>query len=257
MQGVYQAAEIYHYGFNFRDTHAESAVLMAAADRFGNGGRRFIEFACGNCPYAEALMNAGVTYHGIDLAPEMLAFSRARLQAAGLPTEGILHRADMRDFTLPQRFDLAFVLMGSLHFLTNDEFLRHLDRVHAHLNPGGLYVLEWCIEYAPAVEQQSDWTEESPLGEVGVSYWRRLRSAPHQSFDERIEFTLDGELAASSTDIVHLRYPNEFALLLQSRNDQWEIGGQFNAWDLEAPIGDDTQSINRPLCILKSKSSGI
>ncbi|MEZ4656101.1 MAG: class I SAM-dependent methyltransferase [Caldilineaceae bacterium] len=202
-------------------------------------------------------MRAGVTYHGLDLAPEMLAFSRARLQAAGLPTEGILHLADMRDFTLPQRFDLAFVLMGSLHFLNNDEFLRHLDMVYAHLNPGGLYVLEWCIEYAPSVEQQSDWTEESPRGEVGVRYWRRQRSALQQSFDERIELTLNGELVAASTDIVHLRYPNEFALLQQSRHDQWEIVGQFNAWDLDAPIGDDTQAINRPLCILKSKRSSI
>ena len=69
--------------------------------------------------------------------------------------------------------------------------------------------------------------------------------------DTVVEFTLDGELVASSTDIVHLRYPNEFALLLQSRRPQWEMVGQFNAWDLEAPIGDDTQAINRPLCILK------
>ena len=251
MQGVYQAAEIYHYGFNFRDTRTESAVLMNAADHLGNGGRHFLELACGDCPYAEALMQAGVTYHGIDLSPQMIDFSRARLQAAGLSADGILHLADMRDFALPQRFDLAFVLMGSLHFLDNAEFLRHLDRVHAHLNPGGLYILEWCIEYAPSVEQQSDWTEESPLGEVGVRYWRRQRSALHQSFDERIEFTLYGELVASSTDIVHLRYPNEFALLLQSRRPQWEMVGQFNAWDLEAPIGDDTQAINRPLCILK------
>ncbi|MCB0082013.1 MAG: class I SAM-dependent methyltransferase, partial [Caldilineaceae bacterium] len=244
-----------HYGFNFRDINTEAAVLLAAADRLGNGGRHFIEFACGDCPYAETLMQAGVTYHGLDLSPEMLAFSQARLQAAGLPTAGILHLADMRDFALPQRFDLAFVLMGSLHFLDNAEFLRHLDHVHAHLNPGGLYVLEWCIEYAPSVEQQSDWTEESPLGEVGVRYWRRQRSALRQSFDERIEFTVNGDLAASSTDIVHLRYPNEFALLLQSRHSQWEMVGQFNAWDLEAPIGDDTQAINRPLRILKRRLS--
>lgn len=256
MQGVYQAAELYHYGFGFRDTQAEAAVLIAASERFGNGGSSFLELACGNCPYAEALNQAGVIYHGLDLAPEMLAFSRARLQAAGLPTEGILHQADMRSFALPQRFDLAFVLMGSLHFLSNDEFLRHLDQVHAHLNPGGLYILEWCIDYAPAIEQESDWTEESPLGEVGVRYWRRQRSALHQSFDERIELTLNGDLVAASTDIVHLRYPNEFALLLQSRSTQWEIVGQFNDWDLNAPI-DDVQDIGRPLCILKSKSGSI
>jgi hypothetical protein len=30
MRGVYEAAEVYHYGFNFRNTKAESVVHLAA-----------------------------------------------------------------------------------------------------------------------------------------------------------------------------------------------------------------------------------
>lgn len=160
MQGVYQAAEIYHYGFGFRDTKSESAALMEASARFGNAGRHFLEIACGDCPYAIDLMQAGVNYHGLDLSSAMLAFSKARIEAAGLRAEGILHAADMKDFTIPHRFDLAFVLMGSLVYLSNAEFLQHLDRVHMHLNPGGLYILEWCVEYAPSTQAQSSWTKD-------------------------------------------------------------------------------------------------
>ncbi|MEZ4731429.1 MAG: class I SAM-dependent methyltransferase [Caldilineaceae bacterium] len=255
MQSVYQVAEIYHYGFGFRDTKLESAVLLAASDRFGNAGRRFLEIACGDCPYAIDLIQAGVDYHGLDRAHDMLAFSKARLEAAGLSAEGILHTADMKDFTLPHRFDLAFVLMGSLVYLSNKEFLQHLDRVYMHLNPGGLYIQEWCIEYAPSTQSQSRWTESSPLGEVGVYYSRQQRSALNQRFDEQFNLTLNGELVASTTEIVYVRYPNEFALLLQCRSAQWEMVGCYNHWDLDTPL-DDREEINRPLCILKKAHRG-
>jgi hypothetical protein len=166
------------------------------------------------------------------------------LQAAGFPTDGILHAANMKDFALPHRFDLAFVLMGSLCYLRNDEFLTHLDRVYQHLNPGGIYVLEWCIEYAPSTYSQSTWTEASPLGETGVSYRRQQRSSISQAFDEWGELTIDGELVAASTAVVYVRYPNEFALLLEQRHNQWDVVGYSNAWDLETPL-DDSQPIRR------------
>jgi len=180
----------------------------------------------------------------------MLTFSQARLAAAAFPVDGILHMADMRDFTVQHKFDLAFVLMGSLQYLTNDEFLRHLDRVYEHLNPGGLYILEWCVEYEPTVDTQSRWTESSPLGEIGVLYSRQQRSALQQSFNEQIEFTVNGELVASTTGVVYLRYPNEFTLLLQSRDPQWEIIGHYNQWNLDTPL-KNADVINRPLCILQ------
>lgn len=252
MQGVYQAAEIYHYGFGFRDTKSESAVLIEASDRFGNTGRHFLEIACGDCPYAIDLIQTGVDYHGLDRSHAMLDFSKANIEAAGLPATGILHAADMKDFTIPNRFDLAFVLMGSLAYLSNEEFLQHLDQVYMHLNPGGLYIQEWCIEYTPSTQSQSSWTESSPLGEVGVSYSRQQRSALNQSFDEQFDLTLNGELVASATEIVYVRYPNEFALLLQCRHTQWELVGCYNRWDLDTPL-TDAQEINRPLCILKRK----
>ncbi|MCB0125596.1 MAG: hypothetical protein KDE58_25250, partial [Caldilineaceae bacterium] len=108
----------------------------------------------------------------------------------------------------------------------------------------------WCVEYEPTVDTQSSWTESSPLGEIGVLYSRRQRSALHQSFHEQIEFTVNGEPVASTTNTVYLRYPNEFALLLQSRSPQWQIIGHYNQWNLDAPL-ESVDAINRPLCVLK------
>lgn len=252
VQGIYQAAELYHYGFNFRDVKAESTLLTQASDRFGNTGRTFIELACGNSPYAETLIQAGCIFHGLDLSSDMLAFTRARLAKAKLLPNAVLHHADMRQFTIPHKFDLAFVLMGSLHYLNSGDFLIHLEQVYRHLNPGGLYIMEWCIEYEPTTHAQSNWTVESPFGVIGVNYDRRQRSALSQQFDEQIEFTLDGKLVASTTSAVYLRYPNEFVLLLGSRHEQWEIVGHYNMWDLNKTL-DGSTTINRPLCILRRK----
>ena len=252
MQGIYEAAEIYHYGFGFRDVARDANVLIAASQRFGNSGRHFLEIACGDCPYAEALLHAGMDYHGLDLSNSMLDFSAIHIRAAGYTPDDRLHLADMRDFTLSQKFDLAFVLMGSLHYLNNDEFLQHLDCVHGHLTPGGLYVQEWCIEFMPWTEQNDTWTQNSPLGEVRVNYSARQKFAATQIFEERIEFELDGELTATTTDLIYTRYPNEFALLLQSREEQWETVGHFNDWNLDSPVSK-ADKINRPLCILKKR----
>lgn len=253
MQGIYDAAEIYHYGFGFRDTAREASILLTASDRFGNGGRRFLEVACGDCPYALDLIKAGVDFHGLDLSRSMLQFSAERIRAAGYPSDNHLHLTDMRNFSLPTTFDLAFVLMGSLHYLNNDQFLGHLDRMHRHLNSGGLYVFEWCIDYSPSVERRSTWTEESPLGEIRVSYRATQQSVLDQTFEEQIDFEVNAELVASTTDTIYLRYPNEFGLLLQSRKAEWEIIDHFNNWDLDAPLLGASR-VNRPLCILRRRA---
>ena len=253
MQGIYEAAEIYHYAFGFRDTHQESKTLIEASDLFGNGGRRFLEIACGNCPYVLDLLKADIDYHGLDLSGSMLAFSAERMKAAGYLPDHRLHLEDMRDFSLPTTFDLAFVLMGSLQCLSNDEFLQHLDQMQRHLNPGGIYILEWCIEYSPSVALDSTWVETSPFGEICVRNRVTQKSVVDQMFEEQIDFELNGELVASSTDSIYFRYPNEFNLLLQLRETEWEIAGSFNNWNLEDPVVGSS-NVNRPLCILRRRA---
>ncbi len=253
MQNIYDAAELYHHGFSFRDTKKEAGVLVTASDLFGNGGRCFLEVACGDCPYALDLMDAGIEFHGLDLSSEMLSFSAERIMAAGHQIEGHLHLVDMRDFSLPKTFDLAFVLMGSLHYLNNYEFLQHLDNLYHHMNPGGLYVLECCIVYSPSEQQQSTWSIDSPLGEISVNYTATQRSAIDQAFEEKLDLSVNGKLVASNTGDIYLRYPNEFNLLLQTRESKWEIVDSYNDWDLNAPMTGSSQ-INRPLCILRKKA---
>jgi SAM-dependent methyltransferase len=255
MPGIYDVAEVYHYGFAFRNNAAEAGLLIEASRRFGTGGPRFLEIACGDCPYALELAQAGVEYHGLDLSAAMLEFSIARLRAQGLDLTGRLHQADMRDFRLAHSFDAAFVLMGSLHYLDNEGFLAHLDALHAHLNPGGTYVLEWCVEFMPNTKLESSWTQPSPLGEIGVRY-RQVQKCPvRQTFGERAELTVNGDPVAVSESVIHRRYANEFSLLLDTRRDRWELLGHYLDWDLNVPLQAGSEKIERPLTILRTRSA--
>jgi len=72
--------------------------------------------------------------------------------------------ADMRDFVIPDRFDLAITMLNSAcHLFTLDDLLAHLTAVAAHLEPGGLYVVELAhpADYFGTLPRtSSEWTVE-------------------------------------------------------------------------------------------------
>jgi cyclopropane fatty-acyl-phospholipid synthase-like methyltransferase len=208
--------------------------------------------ACGDCPYAEYLLRAGIDYHGVDILRDMLHFAQSRISETGMDVQGRLHAADMRDFSINLQFDLAFVLMGSLHYLDNKDFLSHLEAMKRHIVPGGVYVLEWCIHYSPLQELEEKWSQSSPIGEVAVIFHAEQTKPSLQQYREKIQLYLNGELKAESTESIYPRYPNEFKMLIESRSSDWDMLHQCNDWNLDAGI-DSSGTINRPLCILKRK----
>jgi len=71
---------------------------------------------------------------GIDIAPAMLDLARQ------LNPECQFHQADMRKFSLQERFD-AILLDDAISYVTAEEDLRAVfDRAYVHLNTGGVMV---------------------------------------------------------------------------------------------------------------------
>ena len=81
--------------------------------------------------------------------------------------------ADIVDFQLEQRFDLAMLLMDSAsNLLDNDAVLHQLDCVAAHLADGGLYVLEMSLprnSFAVGKSTSTQWTSEADGLQVDMS----------------------------------------------------------------------------------------
>jgi SAM-dependent methyltransferase len=139
---TYEHARVYDVAFGFRDVAAECDALASIAQRHGRGPvGSVLELAAGPARHAREFARRGALCTALDAVPAMNTYALARAQADGVA----LHTAcaDMADFHLAQRFDLAVLLMDSASYLLdNDTVLRHLACVAGHLSEGGLYVLE-------------------------------------------------------------------------------------------------------------------
>lgn len=99
-----------------------------------------LEVGCGTGRVLIPTLGAGVAIDGIDRSPAMLERLRVKAAARGLAPR--VTAADMRDFTLPQRYELATIPFRSfMHLLTTADQIQALRCIRQHLEPGGRLVM--------------------------------------------------------------------------------------------------------------------
>lgn len=121
-------------------------LLELLHERHGNGGRRWLEPACGGGQYLRLLRKRGWKATGYDLSPQMA-------RHAGVPV------GDMRAYVARPKADMAFCLQSSFrHLMSDKDALAHLRCMAKSLNPGGLYVLGVdLVDYATAADDEETW----------------------------------------------------------------------------------------------------
>lgn len=140
---VYDASYLYDLAFSFRDYPGEVDLLTAWYRRARGQDQlqSVLELAAGPATHAIELARRGARATGLDLSPSMCAYAEQKAALAGVPL-GVAC-ANMVDFDLPERFDLALLLMTSgAHLYTLDELVTHLGTVARHLEPRGVYIIE-------------------------------------------------------------------------------------------------------------------
>lgn len=96
-----------------------------------------LDLACGTGALTAELQRRGLAVTGLDMSAEMLGVARSRLPGVTFV------QADVRDFQLPQRYDLITCVFDSLNNLTQvADVGRALERMAAHLTPGGLLAFD-------------------------------------------------------------------------------------------------------------------
>ena len=167
------------YDAVYSDYTADIAPHVAAM-RAADGPA--LELCCGNGRLLIPTLEAGVPCEGLDLEKAMLADLRHKLDAKRLRT--ILHRADMRDFTLPMRYALVAIGFNSfLHNLTQDDQLATLRCCRQHLESGGRLQL---VVFHPSAEKLLQWSGNESL--VKDLAWQGRRYRVHdRANDDRIE----------------------------------------------------------------------
>ncbi|GGP76038.1 methyltransferase domain-containing protein [Saccharothrix coeruleofusca] len=114
----------------------DAAVEFLSARR---GSGRCLELGIGTGRVAIPLVARGVPLDGLDASPEIVEVMRTK--PGGEAIEVTI--GDMADFKLERKYSLILLLLNSLYALqTQEDQIRCFESVAAHLEPGGLFVVE-------------------------------------------------------------------------------------------------------------------
>ncbi len=254
---TYSLPEIYEIAFDFRDYEKAVDFLTDAAARAGlTRIDSMVELGCGPGQYCREFARRDIRAFGVDLSPEMVAYASGICQENDLPCE--ILRADMTDFSLPQKVDLACCMMATIHLLlTNNDLINHLRAVADCLTGRGLYIIElshasdifgksraknqWTIkrDYTEvttnwASDAVTDATTEIATGTVTFDVKHPTRT-DHYEFTERFRHITAGLLRA-----------------LIAQSGCFEIVSWYGDLDLDIPF-DNSDSAWRMLPVLRKR----
>ncbi|SRR6266568_1528990 len=143
---LYDYPVYYETAFSFRDIPQEVEFFDECIRQYSRiPVRKVLELGAGTAPHVEEWARRKIEYVGIDMNENMLDYSRRK--AEKLSISATLLRADMRSFSLDGPVDFAYIMLGSLYAKTTENINSHLNSVADALNPGGLYLLDWCINF--------------------------------------------------------------------------------------------------------------
>jgi len=253
MPSVYNSPEYYEIAFSFRDISKEVDVFEESFQRFSRiPVKSVLELACGNSPHMEELIKRGYQYSGLDLSKAMLEYSRKK--ALRINAEVNLIHGNMVDFFLKKKVDFVYIMLGSLSVKNTKELITHFKSVARALKKGGLYLLDWCIQYASPWESKngSTWTIERKGAKVKTTVSWKVVSRVEQTFEETIilEVNDHGKKAKiTGKDIKRAIYPQEFLCFI-SNSKIFEFLGWWNNWDLGQPL-ERAKKIDRPITLIR------
>jgi SAM-dependent methyltransferase len=147
---IYSQPALYDLAFGYRGFEEEVAFLWQRhMDVTGTAPQRILEVAAGpgrHCLTAITQYDNLQAAYCIDSSTEMQTYANDIAQhELSVDEQSIFryHVADMRNYSLPETVDTAWILLGSLqHMTTNQEVRQCLTSVHQCLVPGGTLILE-------------------------------------------------------------------------------------------------------------------
>ena len=247
MPGIYDEPKLYEAACAYRDVPGEVSALLRWSGQHRDSGtgplRSVLELAAGPAEHARGLARRGLDATALDLSPAMCA--RARELAARDATRLAVIQADMRDFAIPGRFDLAITMLNSLcHLLTLDDLLPHLACVARHLVPGGLYIVELAHPadfFATERRTSSEWSTEVDGGTVSVRWGGGSDEIDPitQITREHVSVTYRkrGESVRTVTDVVPNRFWTATELTAAIRlADGFTVVARYGDFDADTPV---------------------
>lgn len=217
-----------------------------------SAGGRVLEVCCGNGRILVPAVEAGVQVDGLDISAPMLEDARAKLAARGV--EARLFPADMRDFSLPDRYALIAIAFNSfLHNLTQADQLATLECCRRHLEPGGRLAIVAFHPSAPILVKYGSSEpvpHETKHGAGKLVYWDSAaqdRVEQLQTVTRKLQyFDAAGNLEREETTSFRMRwvYKPEMELLLRVAGfARWEARPFFTSYVEPSTVITDRDAI--------------
>lgn len=170
-----------YYDLDFGALDDDLGLYLGFAQR---GAGPVLELGAGAGRVSLALAAAGHEVIGVDTSEAMIELARTKARELSVDARTRFVLADMRSFDLGRRFELIVVPFSSFrHLLTPGDQAATLERVRAHLAPGGLLVLDLPAWHALSWEPvpgplQLEWTRPHPATGALVTKLTAVRPEP-------------------------------------------------------------------------------
>jgi len=250
---IYDHPRYYEVMFGDRDVAAEAAFMRLCMKRYSPVPvKRVLEIACGGAPHAEEFLKAGLDYAGLDINPQMLAYAEEKL--APYPGRSTLFKSDLADFVCHVPVQFVYVLIGSLYVETEEGLWTHFDSVAEALSPGGLYFLDWCIQFEDPTGPHVVRDFEIESGDIRLKSHFDIEvinpKARVYREEWKVEVTENGKSQSfEAVETNRAIFPDEFLEFLDKQG-RFELAGWFQDWDLTRPI-EASGEVDRPIVILR------
>jgi SAM-dependent methyltransferase len=224
---------------------AECDAVTAAFHRYARiPVRSVLDVGCGTGGHAVPLAGRGYDVEGVDLSTVMLRDAAAKAERAGVQVRW--HAGDMRTLRLPRRFDAVLCLFAALGYLSETtDILRTLTAFHAHLNAGGLLIVDVWNGLAVAREGPSARAKRASDGNIRVirSVRPEVDFARHVCRNFYHLLVIEGGTVLDEVEEVHdmrFFFPTELAHYLDTSGfDVVRMGG-FPQLDRPLDVADWT-----------------
>ncbi len=228
---IYTQAKYYEIAFSFIDPKSQVDLFERFIKKFSNVKvTAVLDVACGTALQLEEISRRGYETIGLDNSAQMLGYVREKFAQNGLKIETI--KADMNHFTLKQKVDFAYIMMGSIIYTKNNTlFLSHLNAVADCLHTGGLYLIEnLTINWAdPKFWRPQKWTMKQDGIVVKTVYQMIPKDLVTQSVTQVLTIDVDDhgkKMTFVDKDDVKIISPEELKLLVE-KSGKFDFLGFF------------------------------
>lgn len=228
---IYQQAKYYEIAFDFVDVKKQISLFEKFIKEYSKiKVDTVLDICCGTALQLREFSKRGYKSIGLDSSKDMLSYLEKISGVEKISIRTV--KANMIDFKLDRSVDFAYILMGSIIYVkNNDEFMKHLSSVANSLKTGGLYLIEnLAINWTDKdFWQPQVWDMESDGIKVNTTYQIKPKDLIEETVTQTIKFKVSDhgkEIEFVDKDELKLIFPQELKALVDLQG-QFEFIGFF------------------------------